>query len=145
MYLRSCHFLLFFLLFCFYSGDVMQGTYLCILRKYLQRYPHSSLTCNYFTYRQKELEKLKRPTSPALCLRRDSGTVTSYLETSLWTSFLIVASSERVPNTLLTQCELTDFPIQFQLDQPCSRSLDWRRASALTNAPGAASLTQASP
>ena len=39
-------------------------------KKYLQRHLHSSLTCNYFTYRQKNLEKLKKPTSPVLSQER---------------------------------------------------------------------------
>ena len=92
-----------------FSGNVMLQIHTCVLRKYLQRHPHSSLTCNHFTYRQKDLEKLKKPTSPVLCFRRDSGTVTSYLETSLWTYFLIVLSPQRAPNPLLTQTTWADW------------------------------------
>ena len=45
-YLRSCHFLLFFLLLCVFCGDTTSQTHICILRKYLQRHPYSRLTCN---------------------------------------------------------------------------------------------------
>ena len=45
-YLRSCHFLLFFLLLCVFSGDIMLQTHNYMLRKYLQMQQHNSLTCN---------------------------------------------------------------------------------------------------
>ena len=45
-YLRSGHFLLFFLLLCVFCGDMTSQTHICMLRKYLQRHPYSRLTCN---------------------------------------------------------------------------------------------------
>ena len=86
-----------------FSGDDVLQMHFWVLRKYLWGHQHSSLTCNHRSYRKKDLEKLRRSTYPDLCLRRDSETITFYLETSLWTYFLIILSPCRAPNTLLTQ------------------------------------------
>ena len=68
-YLRSCHFLLFFLLLCLLWGCHVANTPL-----HLEKIPSKAsaqlFNCNYFTYRQKDLEKLKRPTSPVLSQER---------------------------------------------------------------------------
>ena len=69
MYLRSCHFLLFFLLLC-----LLWGCYVANTPLHLEKIPSKAsaqlFNLHHFTYRQKALEKLKRPTSPVLSQER---------------------------------------------------------------------------
>ena len=80
-------------------------------KKYLQRHLHSSLTCNYFTYRQKNLEKLKRPTSPVLSQERFRNNYFLSWRPAFELIFWLF-SPQRELLTLCSHrwCELTDFP-----------------------------------
>ena len=79
------------------------------MKNYLQRHLHSSLTCNYFTYRQKYLEKLKRPTSPVLSQERFRNN--DFLPGDQPFNLFLDFSPQRELLTLCPhRCELTDFP-----------------------------------
>ena len=81
-----------------------------ILRKYFQRHLQSSLTCNYFTYRQKDLKSWKD--LPLLsCLRRDSGTITpTWRPACELISWLFSPHREILTLCSHRWCELTAFP-----------------------------------
>ena len=64
-YLRSCHFLLFFLLLCVFCGDMTSQTHICMLRKYLQRHPYEeSKLLHFVRFQEKSLWKSPDLTPP---------------------------------------------------------------------------------
>lgn len=62
----------------------------CILILCLQRCRHNLFICFSHTHRQKDLKMLKSLSSPLLCSRKDSGTMSSYLGIKLCGSSLPV-------------------------------------------------------
>ena len=65
-YLRSCHFLLFFLLLCVFCGGRTSQTHICMLRKYLQRHPYEeSKLLHFVSFREKSLWKSDLTPPPA--------------------------------------------------------------------------------
>ena len=92
-----------------FSGDVMLQMHFWVLRKYLGRHQHSSLICNHCSYREKDLEKLRRLISPVLSQERlrnnqfihGDQPMNQFLYCSLCRELLTLCSHR--------QCELTDF------------------------------------
>ena len=125
VYLRSCHFLLFFrLLWVVFSSILCWG-----IRSAPWEYafcgvstaPSSVPTTPTGQTFKADFEMLKRPVSPVLCLRRESGTNSSYMETSC--EFVLCCqhmfSPHKCPQILLTQgmwAALT-FPFQTHVEQ----------------------------
>lgn len=81
------------------SGKAVLRSHIYILRTYLQKHQHNTFTCSHCIQKWEDPERLKMPVFPAFCLRRNSGTRSSYRKTKLWFAFFPVCTSSPLSQT----------------------------------------------
>lgn len=103
MYLRSCSFLLFFLLLC-----LLWGCYVANTPLHLGKIPSKAQVFNLQPQQlQRTLKSWKRPTSPVLSQERFRNNLFLLGDQTV---NLFLDCSQRTPNPLLTQTMWADFP-----------------------------------